>query len=77
MMRLASVTDDGHIKCPECGCIVITPMGMNPYNGKMEKMILMKGQPGQCGLCKTGYTVDEEQALKHNHFWYPDDPEFK
>ena len=76
-MMQATVTDDGHIKCPKCGTIIMTPVGLNPNNGKEEKMILKPHYPGQCRLCETDFRVDAEQALKHNRFWYPDDPEFK
>jgi len=76
-VKLATITESGDIKCPECGVNIITPIGVNPNTGNEEKAILVAGKGGKCLLCKTPFTVTPEEAKKHNHFWFPDDAEFK
>lgn len=64
---------EGEIVCPGCAANIGTPIESNPFNGKKETMVLIPNRPGRCALCKTEYVVNEEQAFKHNAFWYPQD----
>jgi len=71
MIPIAIIVN-GDTRCPngKCNAMIITPIERNPYNGNVEKMILVPWVPAPCPLCKEEYMVDELQAHIHNKFWY-------
>ena len=75
-MPLGTITAQADMKCPKCGVEIITPTGFNPFNQREEKMVLVPGNPYRCA-CGAVFTVTPEQALEHNHHWFPEDPAFK
>lgn len=67
---------DGKLLCPKCGRHCVTPKAWNPWNGRDEKMILVAGKCNDCPQCGCQHFVTEELALEHNHYFFPDDPQY-
>lgn len=72
-----TLMDDGKLLCPKCGRHCVTPKAWNPWNGRDEKMVLVAGKCNDCPQCGCKHFVTEDLALAHNHFWFPDDPQYQ
>lgn len=69
---------EGRMICPECCGACTTPVESNPYNEfHEEKMVLRRGE-ARCPHkdCYAVHWITDALALKHNAFWYPDDPQY-
>lgn len=74
--KYGRLTQDFDIECPKCHSAYITPKGLNPFNGRVETMVLKPDGNYNCP-CGTVFYITPEDCRRHNHHHFPDDPEFK
>ncbi len=70
--EFAEVTPDGHILCPHCETIHITPIFFDKIKNHYKKLMVNSLVPIKCVCCHNYYVLDQEATKKHNHFWFPE-----
>lgn len=75
-VAIAHISDGGDIECPHCHTILLTPIKRNPFNGNEEKLIVQGKTPATCRVCREDHVLTPAAAVRHNLFWFPNDPDF-